>query len=58
MAYDGAAVKHALLYSQPEFLSEDKALYSLIEELIKADKAHHKCMFLIVGYVLWILLKR
>lgn len=40
MAYDGSAVSRALLYSEREFLSEDRALYPLIEELIKQDKDH------------------
>jgi len=40
MAYDGGAVEKALIYSESEFLSEDRALSPLILDMIKADKEH------------------
>lgn len=40
MAYNGSAVEKALIYSDPEFLSEDRALSPLIEQMIKSDDEH------------------
>ena len=40
MAYDGFAAKLAEVFSKPTYLSEDKAMPTLLERLIKKDKAH------------------
>ena len=40
MAYDGFAAKLAEVLSEPTYLSEDKAMPKVLEDLIKKDKNH------------------
>ena len=40
MAYDGFAAKLAEVFSEPTYLSEDRAMPKVLEGLIKKDKSH------------------